>query len=311
LGCHFLVMSERKSELPSINLLLAQQTGTIRQHRKNFRAREAGLSADSHGVTPLHRAAVQGDVAEIRRLLRAGSDVNRPRHDLGQSALHLVAVHGDVPAAQALVHAGATVGSLDKAGNTPLLTAVREGQVSMAGMLLRRGADTNKAAKDGDTPLLVACRNNLGVQFVSRLLQFKANPDIASPDGVTPLHIAAGAGQVDVVHVLRKARASADLETATGDTALILASRNGHAAAVQTFLSAGKEEVDGNVNVIPSTGESALQVAARSGHRAVVEELLRGGADAEWAKQTFRYSNRRRSRKSYEYKGEIPNKTSV
>lgn len=292
--------------IPSVNLILAHKKGSIRQHRKDLRSREAEVAADSQGVTPLHRAAAQGDVAEIRRLLRAGADVNWQRRDDGQSALHLAAKSGDVPSAQALVHSGAKIGLVDKAGNTPLLAAVRQGQIGVAGMLLRRGADTNKASKDGNTPLLVACHNNLGLQFVTRLLQFKGNPNMAAPDGVTPLHIAAGAGQVDVVSALRKGGASANLETVAGETALTLASQNGHAAAVQAFMSAGRADTDDNINVIPSMGETALQVAARSGHRAVVEELLRGGAEANYVYLRHRsssYSRRRKSRKSSEYRG--------
>merc|ERR1711904_528009 len=113
--------------------------------------------------------------------------------------------------------------------------------------LLRRGTDANKASKDGSSPLLVACHNGLGRQFVNRLLQFKANPNVATADGSTPLHIASSAGQVDVVRALRKAGASANLETASGETALILASKNGHAAAVQAFISSSRDDSDDNI----------------------------------------------------------------
>jgi len=59
-----------------------------------------------------------------------------------------------------------------------------------------------------------------------------------------------------------------------GQTALILAARNGHLVVVEALLRAGADP-----NHAMSDGRTALILAAEHGHLPVVEALLRAGAD--------------------------------
>jgi ankyrin repeat protein len=55
---------------------------------------------------------------------------------------------------------------------------------------------------------------------------------VTNADGLTPLHIAAGSGFADVVDTLLANNADAAAKTPTGETALTLAERGGHATVV-------------------------------------------------------------------------------
>lgn len=64
--------------------------------------------------------------------------------------------------------------------------------------------------------------------------------------GETAMHVAAGAGQFDVVHYLHMKGAALDIADRRGDTPLFCATRNGHANVI-SYL-ANEENV--NINAI-------------------------------------------------------------
>lgn len=63
-----------------------------------------------------------------------------------------------------------------------------------------------------------------------------------------------------------------------GQTALILAARNGHLEVVEALLKAGADPDHATAD-----GRTALIMAAEGGHATVVESLLRAGADPNLA----------------------------
>jgi serine/threonine-protein phosphatase 6 regulatory ankyrin repeat subunit B len=64
-------------------------------------------------------------------------------------------------------------------------------------------------------------------------------------------------------------------KTDRGDSALLLASKNGHLEVVQTLIRQG---ADVNIQSI-STGNTPLIVALANGHVSVAEEILKGAVD--------------------------------
>jgi ankyrin repeat protein len=86
------------------------------------------------------RAVRGGDVEAVRRLLRAGGDVDaRDRH--GQTALMLAAHHGHREIVELLIETGADLNVAAKYNLTALMLAIVAGHAAVAGALIRGGAD--------------------------------------------------------------------------------------------------------------------------------------------------------------------------
>ena len=67
---------------------------------------------DKYGYGELHHAADNGDVAEVRRLLAAGADVNC-KTNRAETALHLAARRGHVDIVRLLLDHGADIDAQD------------------------------------------------------------------------------------------------------------------------------------------------------------------------------------------------------
>lgn len=95
---------------------------------------------NQHGSTPLNRAAAYGHLGVVDLLLAAGADPNaadKYRWTPLHSALHNYRV------VRALIKAGSDVNALDCHGRSPLLKAVRGAPSPVFKLLLKRGADPN------------------------------------------------------------------------------------------------------------------------------------------------------------------------
>ena len=101
------------------------------------------------GRTPLHYAALHGDVPQTRALLKGGANPNAPDAH-GFTPLHEAAVASltkdDI--IDMLLDAGADVNAQGEDGNTPLHCAAMLAKRVLAAVLLQRGArvDTRNGA---------------------------------------------------------------------------------------------------------------------------------------------------------------------
>jgi len=86
------------------------------------------------------RAIKSCDIESVRRLLRAGVDVNA-RDKYGQTALMLAAHQGHSLIVEELVNAGANLNATAKYNLTALMLAVVAGHVSVARFLAQAGTD--------------------------------------------------------------------------------------------------------------------------------------------------------------------------
>lgn len=106
-----------------------------------------GLDAgkDTHSTPepsdePLHDAAYAGNIAEVRRLLEQGYDVNLK--DRAQATpLHYAASGGHLELADMLLNLGANVNAEGHMGYTPLHLAYFNGHLLVITKLLSNGAD--------------------------------------------------------------------------------------------------------------------------------------------------------------------------
>jgi ankyrin repeat protein len=90
---------------------------------------------------PLINTATVGDVANIRRLVAEGADVNVQDGTGGGRPLHVAAHYGHVDAVRVLVKVGAELEAATVDGMRPLHTAARQGHVSVVKTLVELGAD--------------------------------------------------------------------------------------------------------------------------------------------------------------------------
>ncbi len=95
------------------------------------------------------------------------------------------------------------VNTPDGQGFTPLALAVRSRNVGVVKGLLRAGAQPSLASTAGQlTPLHFATMLTACDELVSVLLKAGADPDAASADGTTPVHVAALNGNTAVLDML-------------------------------------------------------------------------------------------------------------
>lgn len=108
---------------------------------------------DRAGRTPLHYAALDNDVALLRRLLAEGANVNA-RDRQGFTPLHFACQQGAAEAVRALIEAGALVDARDERGDTLLLRAVLSApkcQGEIIRLLREHGADPLACDNAGET----------------------------------------------------------------------------------------------------------------------------------------------------------------
>jgi cytohesin len=205
----------------------------------------SGLGSSGKGETPLHKAVQSRDdstaeVVEI--LLQHGADPCIRNED-EETPLHL-ASGGRIT--DSLLEQGADPNAKNWAGETPLHYASQEKPGSDAdaekvSALLEKGADPSLSchvddysveSDEGDTPMHVAAGDG-NVEIARALLEAGADPDVDNKAGVRPIQKAAGGGWLDTVELLLDAGATADTRDEMGRTPL-------HEAA-----SAEEEEEDG------------------------------------------------------------------
>jgi uncharacterized protein len=171
----------------------------------------------------LLNAALRDDGYRIGVLLLRGVDPN-VRDTRGQGALHIALKDDSDKALQSLLkHPGLDVNSANSAGETPLMLAALRGRLDTVQLLVSRGALINR---EGWTPLHYACSGpDNGV--VAWLLGQGAHLDARSPNGSTPLMLAAGYGGLTAAEVLLKAGADPALRNEQGLQAADFAKRAG------------------------------------------------------------------------------------
>jgi ankyrin repeat protein len=161
---------------------------------------------------PVADAAMKGDAAAVKSLLRGGADVNAARGD-GMSALHWAAEKNNVEIAGALIYAGANVSAVTRIGQyTPLHVAARAGSLAVVDALIKAGAVVDALAHpSGATPLHLAASAG-SAAVITRLIDAGADKNAKEAEwGQTPLIFAASFNRVEAVKALTAKGADANL----------------------------------------------------------------------------------------------------
>jgi ankyrin repeat protein len=184
----------------------------------------AVVAAAPGGVSPVADAAMRGDRAAVRALLKQGADANAGRGD-GMTALHFAAERGDAELTAMLLYAGANVSAVTRIGQyTPLHLATQSGSAAVVEALLKGGASVSaRTTTTGVTPLHLAASAG-SADIVGLLLDKGAEVDAKETEwGQTPLIFAASANRIDAIKVLVARGADPKITTKTIDIAHELA----------------------------------------------------------------------------------------
>ncbi|KAM4688819.1 ankyrin repeat domain-containing protein 12 isoform 2-T2 [Discoglossus pictus] len=110
---------------------------------------------NERGETPLHMAAIRGDISQVKDLIRLGANVN-VKDFAGWTPLHEACNMGFYDVAKVLIAAGADVNTQGLDDDTPLHDAASSGHRDIVKLLLRNGGNAFQANKHGARPVDVA-----------------------------------------------------------------------------------------------------------------------------------------------------------
>jgi hypothetical protein len=163
------------------------------------------------------RAVNVDDDRTVRALLAAGLDPN-VTNPQGQPGL-VLAMKDDSPkvAAVLLAHPAVRVDAVTAADETALMMAAMRGRLEWVQRLSARGAALQRP---GWAPLHYACSGPDGAEVTRYLLDQGVDVDARSPNGTTPLMMAARYGSHDAAELLLKRGANVRLRNDRGLTAL-------------------------------------------------------------------------------------------
>lgn len=191
----------------------------------------------------LHAAAAKGDIAAIRRLVSAGSNLNA-RDPHGRTPLMVSAYRRNKTAARVLIKAGANVNALDIEQYDLLTIAAVLNDVEMVKLAIASGADTGLVTSPYQGTALIAAAHLGHVEVVQTLIAGKAPLDHVNNLGWTALIEAivlgdGGPRHAAIVRALIKAGARTDLPDSAGTTPLGLATQKGYARIIRILERAG------------------------------------------------------------------------
>ena len=191
------------------------------------------ISANAGSYEDFFSAIQRDDADTVTQLLARGFDPNTM--DLtGQNGLYLALREPSLKAAGILVDWPKTdVNMLNAQGESALMMAALKGHLDIAARLIQKGADVNKT---GWAPLHYAASNG-HLAIMSLLLDNHAYIDAESPNGTTPLMMAALYGTASAVKLLLEAGADPLLKNQQGLTAINFAQRASRAEAVEIIAA--------------------------------------------------------------------------
>jgi ankyrin repeat protein len=225
----------------STPLQWAVYEGNVPEVKRLIKAGANVSLANNYGVTPMGLAAEVGNDEIIKLLLDAGADADSPNPE-GQTALMEVARTGNVEAAELLVKHGAKIDAKERwGGQTALMWASARRHPQMMQFLISKGADVNARSIDRD---------------YQRHVTAEGRPKNLDSGGFTPLLYAARENCLSCVKVLLDNKADINLQDPDGVSPLLLATMNSNWDLAKQLIEAGAD-----VNEWDMFGEAPLFTA--------------------------------------------------
>jgi ankyrin repeat protein len=139
-------------------------------------------------------AAYAGDLATLRKMVRAGHNIDM-RGYRGRTALACAANVGQDEAVALLLELGADYGTKDDDGYLPIHEAVRYGHATSARLLLEAGADPDMPDRINGWTALHHAVFQCDTRVIALLVQHGADPDTRGGTDETPRKAAGSLGK--------------------------------------------------------------------------------------------------------------------
>ncbi len=215
----------------------------------------------------------RGDVGKARAWLDAGMDPEFQAPTIG-SGLMIAAWNGNIEMMALFVERGADPKRANRNGEQPLQLAAWNGHLEAVKWLLEHGATVNREGNHWGALHYAVFNDHQDI--VKYLLERGAEVNAHSPNGSTPLMLAAREGREELAKVLIDSGADVKAKNDWGDSALTLAMRYDHYRVGKMISTA--EEFAVAVKAPKETfGEPTRSASAPS----EIEELLRKIREAE------------------------------
>lgn len=228
------------------------------------------------GWTPLLIAAHRGHMELVTTLL-----ANHARVDVfdleGRSALHLAAEHGYLQVCDALLANKAFINSKSRVGRTALHLAAMNGYSHLVKFLVQdHGAAIDVLTLRKQTPLHLAAGAGQ-LEVCKLLLELGASIDATDDQGQKPIHAAAMNNYAEVAQLFLQRHPSLVMAcTKDGNTCAHIAAMQGSVRVIEELMKFDRQGVISARNKL--TEATPLQLAAEGGHAEVVRALVRAGA---------------------------------
>ncbi len=236
---------------------------------------------------PIHDAARKGDVKKLKGMLQSDPKLVSDRDSIGDTPLHVAALHGQLDAAQVLIDAGADVNA--KNNYTPFLPddlnqlfrtknlqdpviLLQSQDAHRSRELNAQGVDTREL-KNGYTPLDLAEFASDHNKMMQLLVAHGADVNARAASGATPLFWAVMRDQKDDVKFLLDHGANPNTPDAYGDTVLDCALHLGFQSMVQLLVDKGAD-----VNAQDQSLHRPLTYAMQKDENTAVDILKKHGA---------------------------------
>jgi ankyrin repeat protein len=224
-------------------------------------------SSQVYGSAPIHKAAEKGHANITEILLRYGATVNNV-NSKSFTPLQLACMHEHSDVARVLLEEKSVdLEARDRNGRTALHIAAGTDSYAIIKQLLQKGADVNAQDSDYKTPLYDA----QNPQVVGLLLASRADANIPTSLGDTPLHKACQLGLDQVVASLLSAKANLEARDNYGQTPLLKACQsNTNRFSISRMLI----ERNAEVNTADYQGLTPLHEACKQGDQDLTKLLL-------------------------------------
>ena len=191
---------------------------------------------NEYGWTPLYRALVSNNIAAMTELLKLGADPN----------------------------------ITNNMGETPLYQSVDNENFEAMTLLLENYADCNISKSDGMTPLHLAIKKGLQKEYVEKLLEFKANPNLKNRlYQQTPLHIAMkNKSDIEIVKLLLRYKADITIKDKYDSTPLDCCEDSEYKKSIENLLNKEEENkvtdnTNNMINIIDTTPNKDSEIVSK------------------------------------------------
>jgi len=227
---------------------------------------------NEEGFSLLHCAIRNGQSSMVTFLLSAGANVNQLTHFKKNTPLHFSVLQDDHTITEKLLVAGAKLNVRNKEGQSPLCRAVGVNS-SVVSLLLDAGAVPDEATCLNGGCLFCAARSGC-VVMLEELVRGLEDLNRLSKQGVSALHYAVHAGQIDAARFLIENGADVNIRDKRDCTPLHQAVRFSSSELIDLLVENGAD-----LEACDHHGCTPLLIAAKNGHFNDLKKLVQLGAN--------------------------------